>query len=117
MPIERLVDVTDVIFIGKVLDDGFDGRSTGRPAHDATFTVEEVFKGLPRNLKSIRVDPSKETDCFTHYTKGKRYLMFTRRIDDQTVLGGNCSGSDLVKASTSEIKFLRSWRRREWGDR
>jgi hypothetical protein len=99
----------DVIFTGRVVDDGMDGTSQTRPERDARFLVEEVFKGLPVDSTSVKVNPSRETDCYFHYETGKRYVMFASRAGDGTLFAGVCTGSDEIGKARDEIAFLRAW--------
>jgi hypothetical protein len=104
-PLCQRVFNTDVIFIGKVVDDGVDIPGA-RPTRDTEFAIQEVLKGLPGGSKTVAVNPSRDTDCWFPLEKGRRYLIFAWRGQGElrTAL---CSGSDEFERAGRDLVDIR----------
>jgi hypothetical protein len=105
-PLCQRIFNADVIFIGKVTDDGADSPGA-RPGRDTQVVIEEILKGLPKGAKTVAVNPSRETDCWIRLEKGLRYLVIAHGATGD-LHTGSCSGTAEIDKTGKDLPLIRS---------
>jgi hypothetical protein len=66
-----------IVFRGRVIDNNHDPRLGFEQWTLYRFRIEEVFKGLPSNLKEVFIDPGSFTSCYGGFGSNVDYLIYT----------------------------------------
>ena len=100
------LNVTEVVFLGRVTVDSGEGWGTlpGR-------FVEEILQGLPAELKEkeVEVDTSVRTSCYWRLELGERYVVFASRQSGRAdrLRSSGCSFSFGVRGNEALLNALR----------
>lgn len=103
-----------VIFVGQLLDGGFESPETdpwSGLASTARFRVVERFRGLPGGLEEVEVDLFfwKGMCSAAPYFNGRTYLVFTSRDERGKLRDGLCTSSRDVESAKDELEYLRRY--------
>jgi len=74
----QIYQSTPVIFRGRVIDTNDDtgGGISSRPIL-YRFRVLEAFKGVPKGVEEVFIDPRSGPDCRGHFSLDRDYLIYT----------------------------------------
>ncbi len=118
LPVCHRLGDTPVLFLGKPVEI-VDHQYNSRRGPWYRFTVEEVFKGFPSDIKEVMVDPDNFTTCTTNFSIGKRYLIAgfrgsrpvpAKETESETIIyTGQCLGSREAEHAADDIAFLRQF--------
>ncbi len=96
---------TDVVFVGRVIRDSGDGMGAG----PARMVVEEVLRGLPKDLREIEVDSGPGTDCYRRLVKDDHMVIYAVRNSKRrdTVNDSKCSYTFRVEGNEKLLERVR----------
>src|SRR5215470_1628874 len=110
----ELVEKSDVIFLGEVIQGGLDPGEdawSGRP-QSAKLRIIEAYKGLQPAVREVTVSLQYLGGMCSPgvYRRGERTLAFLRRAGtDGTLRDGVCSGSRFAKDVPDELQYVRAY--------
>jgi hypothetical protein len=102
---------TDVVFVGRVIRDT--GPELG--ARPARMVVEEVLRGLPKNIHEIDVDSYTRSDCSRRLAKDDHMVIYAVRNSKRrdTVNDSKCSYTFRVEGNEKLLGRVREAARSE----
>jgi len=95
---------TEIVFVGRVTQDSGEGLGTG----PATMVVEEIFHGLPKDLREVTVDTSAGTSCYMRLKKDERYVIYGSGLSGARLKLNICSFSFQVAGNETLLSALRA---------
>jgi hypothetical protein len=95
-----------VIFVGVALNEAH--TSDQDVSHPVRFRIERMFKGL-RSISFVEIDTSASTSCEAPFAKGRRYLVYAKRLDTGRVFTSLCNGSKPINQAADDLRFLEGW--------
>ena len=110
----ELVEKSDVIFLGEVIQGGLDPGEdawSGRPK-SATLRIVEAYKGLRPDVRDVTVSLQYLPGMCSAgaYRLGKRTLAFLRQAGSDGILhDGACSGSRFAEGAAEQIQYVRAY--------
>jgi hypothetical protein len=96
---------TEVVFAGRVIRDSGEGWGVG----PARMIIEEVFHGLPINLREVEVETQAGTSCYMRLERDEEYVIYGTRDKNRPDLVHRdaCSFSFAVSRNETLLNALR----------
>jgi hypothetical protein len=109
----ELVEQSDVIFLGEVIEGGLNPGEdawSGRPT-SARLRIIEPYKGLPSGTREVTVSLGYIPGMCSAavYRRGERTLAFLYNSGGNILRDGGCSGSRFAKDTPEDLQYVRDY--------